>query len=184
MVLHKPLMPKATAVWLIENTSLAFEQIAEFTKLHTLEVQHLADQEHPPMGFDPVLNGQLTQEEIKRCESNPREHLKGIARGMAQHRTRSRYTPLVKRVNKPNAIAWMVKHYPHLPDAAIKVFLGTTPLTIQAIRHKTHPHFAEIKPQSPVVLGFCEQDELENFLIRYDIINTKPLKEEDRDIAL
>lgn len=184
MVLHKPLMPKATAVWLVENTSLTFEQIAEFTKLHTLEVQHLADQEHPPMGFDPIVNGQLTQDEIKRCEDNSGEHLKGIVRASTQQRTRSRYTPLVKRVNKPNAIAWMVKHYPHLPDAAIKVFLGTTPLTIQAIRHKTHAHFSEIKPQSPVVLGFCTQDELENFLIRYDIVSIKTIKEDDHNVIL
>lgn len=183
MTVHKPLMPKATAVWLIENTGLTFEQIADFCKLHTLEVQHLADQEHPPMGFDPVLNGQLTKDEIRRCESNSSEFLKGVVRQSPSQRTRSRYTPLIKRVNKPNAIAWMVKHYPHLPDAAIKVFLGTTSLTIQAIRHKTHPHFAELKPQSPVLLGFCAQEELENFLIRYDVVDVSHPKDDDAHIA-
>lgn len=182
MVLHKPLMPKATAVWLVENTSLTFEQIADFCKLHSLEVQHLADQEHPPMGFDPVLNGQLTQDEIRRCEANASEPLKGISRPSAQ-RTRSRYTPLIKRVNKPNAIAWMVKHYPHLPDASLKVFLGTTSLTIQAIRHKTHAHFSELKPQSPVALGFCSQEELETFLVRYDTVNISSPKEDDAHLA-
>lgn len=179
MVSHKPLMPKATAVWLIENTSLTFEQIAEFSHLHTLEVQHLADQEHPPMGFDPVLNGQLTPDEIHRCEVDSSAVLQGISKPSIPQKARSRYTPLVKRVNKPNAIAWMVKHYPRLPDTAIKLFLGTTTLTIQAIRHKTHPHFAELKPQSPAALGFCTQLELDNFLVRYDVLTPSVPIEDD-----
>lgn len=179
MTSHKPLMPKATAVWLIENTALSFEQIAEFCHLHALEVQHLADQEHPPMGFDPILNGQLTSEEISRCEMNAGAALQGITKPVIPQKARSRYTPLVKRVNKPNAIAWMVKHYPHLPDAAIKLFLGTTTLTIQAIRHKTHPHFTELKPQSPAVLGFCTQSELDTFLVRYDVLTPSVPLEDD-----
>lgn len=183
MAIHKPLMPKATAVWLVENTSLTFDQIAEFCKIHTLEVQHLADQEHPPMGFDPILNGQLTREEIKRCETDASASLQAAVRTSIAQRARSRYTPLVKRVNKPNAIAWMVKHYPHLPDAALKVFLGTTSLTIQGIRQKTYAHFAELKPQSPVALGFCTQDEIETFLVRYDTVNVSPPKEDDTHLG-
>lgn len=180
MASYKPLMPKATAVWLIENTALTFEQIAEFCHLHVLEVQHLADQEHPPIGFDPILNGQLTLNEVHRCEMDPNASLQGVVKPSTPQKTYSRYTPLVKRVNKPNAIAWMIKHYPHLPDAAIKLFLGTTSLTIQAIRQKTHPSFADLKPQSPVVLGFCSQEEMDTYLVRYDVISTSiPIEDEN-----
>lgn len=171
MSANKPLMPKATAVWLIENTGLTFDQIAEFCQIHSLEVKHLADQEYPPVGFDPVANGQLTAEEISRCEDDASQQLQGTNKVWTSKKQRTRYTPLAKRANKPNAIAWIVKKYPSLPDAAIKTLLGTTSLTIQSIRQRTHPGINEIKAQSPVELGFCTQEELETFLVRYDLNN-------------
>lgn len=161
-----PLMPKATAVWLVENTTLTFDQIAEFCALHKLEVQAIADGEVATsiVGLDPIFNGQLTQDEIKRCEADPRARLKMTKRDLPTPVTRTkgaRYTPVSKRGEKPDAIAYLIKNYPDLLDAQIARLLGTTKETINKIRSRSHWNAANIKPQNPVLLGLCKQADLE-----------------------
>ncbi len=161
-----PLMPKATAVWLIENTALTFEQIATFCVLHMLEVQNLADSEatHGMVGFDPIASGQLTLEEIHRCEKDTSAILKmsvAVSADSVLGKKRSRYTPLAKRQERPDAIAWLVKYYPDLTDTQISRLVGTTKLTIEAVRNRSHWNAQNIKPRSPVQLGFCAQSELD-----------------------
>ncbi|MDD4615766.1 MAG: DUF1013 domain-containing protein [Alphaproteobacteria bacterium] len=162
----QPLMPKATAVWLVENTTLTFDQIAGFCGLHRLEVQAIADGEVAIsiVGLDPVYNGQLTLEEIKRCEADPRAHLKMTKSDLPlpQMRTKgARYTPVSKRGEKPDAIAYLIKNYPELLDAQIARLLGTTKETIGKVRDRSHWNTANIKPQNPVLLGLCKQADLE-----------------------
>lgn len=164
-----PLMPKATAVWLVENTTLSFEQIAAFCGLHELEVQAIADGEVAVgmVGMDPVANGQLTKAEIERCEKNPDLRMKLLVPDLPLPVTRSkgpRYTPITKRGDKPDAVAWLVKHHPELSDAQTCRLIGTTKPTIAAVRDKTHWNAANIKPRSPVLLGLCSQRELEEAL--------------------
>lgn len=160
-----PLMPKATAVWLVDNTKLTFEQIAEFCGIHPLEVQALADGDVSAgiVGSDPVLHGELTREEITRCENDTRCKLKIVKTDLPKPRIRSkgpRYTPVAKRGEKPNAIAWLLKRYPDLLDAQIARLIGTTKTTIASIRDKTHPSTASLKPQSPAEIGLCSADDL------------------------
>lgn len=162
----QPLMPKATAVWLIENTSLSFEQVAAFCGLHPLEVQAIADGEVAAgmVGLDPVANGQLTKEEIRRCESKPDARLRMQVQTLPQPAARTkgpRYTPVTKRGDKPDAIAWLVKNHPELSDAQISRLIGTTKPTISAIRDRTHWNSPNIKPRHPVGLGLCTQRELD-----------------------
>ncbi len=164
-----PLMPKATAVWLVENTSLSFEQIAAFCGLHELEVQAIADAEVAVgmVGLDPIANGQLTKEEIARCEANPDLRLKLLVVDLPQPVARSkgpRYTPITKRGDKPDAIAWLIKHHPELSDAQVCRLIGTTKPTIASVRDRTHWNAPNIKPRNPVLLGLCSQRELEEAL--------------------
>lgn len=164
-----PLMPKATAVWLVENTSLSFEQIAAFCGMHSLEVQAIADGEVAVgmVGLDPIANGQLTKHEIERCEKNQDLRLKLLVADLPQVASRSkgpRYTPITKRGDKPDAIAWLLKHHPELSDAQVCRLIGTTKPTIAAVRDRTHWNVANIKPRSPVMLGLCSQRELEEAL--------------------
>lgn len=164
-----PLMPKATAVWLVENTALTFEQIAAFCGLHALEIQAIADGEVAVgmVGNDPVANGQLTKAEIVRCEKNPDLRLKLLVPDLPQPMARSkgpRYTPITKRGDKPDAIAWLVKHHPELSDAQVSRMIGTTKPTIQAVRDRSHWNAPNIKPRNPVLLGLCTQRELEEML--------------------
>lgn len=164
-----PLMPKATAVWLVENTSLSFEQIAAFCGMHSLEVQAIADGEVAVgmVGLDPIANGQLTKQEIERCEKNQDLRLKLLVADLPQVASRSkgpRYTPITKRGDKPDAIAWLLKHHPELSDAQICRLIGTTKPTIAAVRDRTHWNVANIKPRGPVMLGLCSQRELEEAL--------------------
>jgi hypothetical protein len=161
-----PLMPKATAVWLVENTGLTFEQIAEFCGLHRLEVQGIADDEVAigMVGLDPVAGGQLTQEEIERCEQNPDARLALVVKDLPSPSKRGkgpRYTPVTKRGDKPDAIAWVLKNAPNLSDTQIGKLIGTTKTTILAVRTRTHESSATIKPRSPVILGLCTQGELD-----------------------
>jgi len=161
-----PLMPKATAVWMVEHTTLTFEQIAEFCGLHKLEVQAIADGEVAVgiVGMDPVFNGQVTAEEIKRCEGDPRARLKMTKSDLPMPVVRTkgaRYTPVSKRGDKPDAIAYLVKNYPELLDAQIARLLGTTKDTIAKVRDRSHWNTANIKPQNPVLLGLCKQADLE-----------------------
>ncbi|MBY6265931.1 DUF1013 domain-containing protein [Azospirillum sp. 412522] len=164
-----PLMPKATAVWLVENTSLSFEQIAAFCGMHSLEVQAIADGEVAVgmVGLDPIANGQLTKQEIERCEKNQDLRLKLLVADLPQVASRSkgpRYTPITKRGDKPDAIAWLLKQHPELSDAQVCRLIGTTKPTIAAVRDRTHWNVANIKPRSPVMLGLCSQRELEEAL--------------------
>ncbi|BAI72375.1 hypothetical protein AZL_017370 [Azospirillum sp. B510] len=164
-----PLMPKATAVWLVENTSLSFEQIAAFCGMHSLEVQAIADGEVAVgmVGLDPIANGQLTKTEIERCEKNQDLRLKLLVADLPQVASRSkgpRYTPITKRGDKPDAIAWLLKHHPELSDAQICRLIGTTKPTIAAVRDRTHWNVSNIKPRGPVMLGLCSQRELEEAL--------------------
>jgi len=161
-----PLMPKATAVWLVDNTALTFEQIGEFCGFHTLEVKAIADGEVATgiLGMDPIMNSQLTSEEIKRCEKNSRAKLKTKKSDLPKPITRSkgpRYTPVSKRADKPDAISYMVKTYPILMDSQIARLLGTTKDTIGKIRDKTHWNSVNIKPRNPVLLGLCKQVDLD-----------------------
>ena len=161
-----PLMPKATAVWLVENTALTFEQIADFCGLHPLEVQAIADGEVAAgiVGLDPVANGQVARGEIERCEGNPDGRLKITVTDIPQPRAKqkgARYTPVSKRQDRPDAIAWILKHHPELSDATISKLIGTTKPTIQSVRDKTHWNATNIKPRNPVTLGMCTEAELE-----------------------
>jgi hypothetical protein len=164
---NAPLMPKATAVWLVENTSLTFEQIADFCKLHPLEVRGIADGEVAAgiKGLDPISTGQLTREEIERAGTNPEHRLK-----LADPKVRvpemkkakgPRYTPVSKRQDRPNAILWLLRNHGELKDAAIMRLAGTTKHTIQQIRERTHWNAAQLQPMDPVSLGLCTQIELD-----------------------
>ena len=162
----KPLMPKATAVWLVENTALTFEQIAEFCGLHMLEIQAIADGEVAigMQGLDPVTGGELSKEEIERCVNDSTAQLKALEPTIPQVTAKpkgARYTPVSKRQDRPDAIAWLLKNYPEMSDAQISKLIGTTKPTINAVRDKTHWHAPNIKARNPVSLGMCSEDELE-----------------------
>lgn len=161
-----PLMPKATASWLVDNTGLTFEQIADFCGLHPLEVQALADGEVNVgiMGASPITSGELTQEEIARCERNSNAKLKMMKTDLPKPRARSkgpRYTPVTKRAEKPNAIAWLVKEHPDLADVQVARLVGSTKPTVASIRDKSHPSISSLKPVDPVSIALCTAEELE-----------------------
>lgn len=161
----QPLMPKATAVWLVENTTLTFDQIAEFCSLHPLEVQGIADGEVAVgiQGGDPITSNQLTREEIERCEKDPTARLKMAKRELPRPLKRTkgpRYTPVAKRQDKPDGIAWLLRHHPELKDSQIAKLIGTTKNTIQAIRERSHWNSPNIRPRDPVLLGLCSQGDL------------------------
>ena len=166
-----PMMPKATAVWLVENTALTFSQIAEFCGLHELEVKAIADGEIAAgmVGLDPIANHQLTKEELERCAADPKAQLQLLKSDLPQPKAKpkgARYTPVSKRQDKPDAIAWLIRNYPELGDAAISRLLGTTKQTINAIRERTHWNSANIRPRDPIELGLCSVIELSNALKR------------------
>lgn len=164
---NAPLMPKATAVWLVENTSLSFDQIAEFCKLHPLEVKGIADGEVAAgiRGHDPITSGQLTREEIERGERDPKHHLKlQVSKVVVPEVKKARgprYTPLSRRQDRPNAILWLVRNHPELKDAQIMRLVGTTKATLKAIRERTHWNSAALTPMDPVTLGLCSQIDLD-----------------------
>ena len=159
-----PLMPKATAVWLIEKTALTFTQIADFCGMHPLEVQAIADGEVAQgiVGYDPVANGQVAAEEIRRCEADPEARLRMLPqRDPIVRRARgARYTPVAKRNDRPDAIAFLLRNYPQLSEAQVVKLLGTTKDTIQKVRDRTHWNASNIKPRDPVILGLCSQTDL------------------------
>lgn len=166
---RKPLMPKATAVWLVDNTALSFEQIAEFCGLHVLEVKGIADGDVAQgiKGMDPITSGQLNREEILRCEEDPEKRLK-LAEpkvNMPQVTTRKkgpRYTPVSRRHDRPNAVLWLLRNHPEMKDSQIMRLVGTTKPTITQIRDRTHWNSAHLVPQDPVTLGLCSQIDLDN----------------------
>ena len=162
-----PLMPKATAVWLIQNTSLTFKQISDFCGLHVLEIKGIADGDVAKgiIGFDPIIQGQLTSQELKRCEANPEATLSLSESALRliheqKQKKASKYTPVARRQDKPEAIAWLLKNCPELSDMQIAKLVGSTKNTISSIKNKTHWNISNIRPKDPVLLGICSQTEL------------------------
>jgi hypothetical protein len=160
------LMPKATAVWLVDNTALSFDQIAQFCKLHPLEVKAIADGEAAQgiKGLDPIATGQLSRDEIQRAEADVNYRLKisePKVRVPESKRRGPRYTPVSKRQDRPNAILWLVRNHPELKDAQISRLVGTTKSTIEQIRERTHWNATNLTPMDPVTLGLCSQIDLD-----------------------
>jgi hypothetical protein len=174
----KPLMPKATAVWLIENTSLTFEQIADFCGIHPLEVKGIADEDVAKgiKGIDPVATGQLTHEQIEQAEKNPEMRLAMAPPKYKMPHVKAkktpRYTPVSKRQDKPDAIYWLLRNHPELSDADLMKLIGTTKATIAKIRERAHWNSQNIKAVDPVTLGLCTQIELDFIVAR--AANRKP----------
>ena len=164
---NAPLMPKATAVWLVENTALTFDQIADFCKLHVLEVKGIADGEVAQgiKGLDPVSSGQLSREEIERAEKNPNYRLKLLESKVRlpepKRRRGPRYTPVSKRQDRPNAILWLLRNHPELKDSQVMRLVGTTKTTIESIKERTHWNAQNLTPMDPVTLGLCSQIDLD-----------------------
>jgi hypothetical protein len=179
---QKPLMPKATAVWLVDNTSLTFDQIAEFCGLHPLEVKGIADEDVAKgiKGQDPVASGQLTREQIADAEKNPGARLKMAP---AKHlippvrlKRAPRYTPVSKRQDKPDAVYWILRNHPEFTDADIIKLIGTTKATIQKIRERSHWNAQNIKAVDPVTLGLCSQLELDLAVTRANAKRERAVK--------
>ena len=164
---NAPLMPKATAVWLVDNTALTFDQVADFTKMHVLEVRAIADGDAAQgiKGMDPISNGQLTRDEIEKGESDPNYRLKleesKVVLPPAAKKKGPRYTPVSRRHERPSAILWLVRNHPELKDAQIMRLVGTTKTTIASIRDRTHWNAQTLTPMDPVTLGLCSQIELD-----------------------
>lgn len=163
---NAPLMPKATAVWLVENTALSFDQIADFCKLHPLEVKAVADGDAAQgiKGLDPIQTGQLSREEIARGEADHNYRLKLADRKVRmpeQKKRGPRYTPVSRRQDRPNAILWLIRNHPELKDSQIMRLVGTTKSTITGIRERTHWNAANLQPLDPVTLGLCSQIDLD-----------------------
>jgi hypothetical protein len=165
---HMPLMPKATAVWLVDNTSLSFDQIADFCRLHPLEVKGIADGEVAQgiKGLDPVASGQLTREELDAAIADPNHKLEmaeaKVRLPEAKPKKGPRYTPVSKRQDRPNAILWLVRNHAELKDAQIMRLVGTTKSTIQSVRDRSHWNSQNLAPMDPVTLGLCTQIDLDN----------------------
>ncbi|GJM02737.1 MAG: hypothetical protein DHS20C08_12380 [Rhodomicrobium sp.] len=164
---NAPLMPKATAVWLVDNTSLTFDQIAEFCGLHVLEVKGIADGDvaHGIKGMDPISSGQLSREEIARAQRDSSYRLKlsvsKVEIPEIKRKRSPRYTPVSRRQDRPNAILWLLKRHPELKDSQIMRLVGTTKPTIEAIRERTHWNSTNLQPMDPVTLGLCTQIDLD-----------------------
>ena len=165
----RPLMPKATAVWLVDNTLLSFDQISAFTGLHALEVQAIADGDVAAniVGKNPVLRGLVSQENLDKAQKDPKVALTLLTSDMPQAQRRSKgpkYTPVAKRADKPNGIAYLIKNYPDMTDGQITRLIGTTKNTIEKIRNRTHASISTITPQDPIQLGLCKREELQAVL--------------------
>ena len=167
-----PLMPKATTVWLIENTTLSFTQIAEFCGLHVLEVQGIADEEVAVgiKGKNPIASGELTSENISECENDVSKKLElqftKIISSSRKKRKSPRYTPLSRRQDRPNAISWLLKFHPELSDPQISKLIGTTKSTITQIRERSHWNIQNVTQKDPIMLGLCSQNDLESVVIK------------------
>ena len=170
--MNKPLMPKATATWLIDNTSLSFKQIGDFVGLHDLEIQAIADGE-VSVGMiprNPIENGELSRDEISSCEKDSLKSLEILKTNIPQPNLKTKgakYTPLSKRADKPNGIAWILKNLPQLPDSKTCKLIGTTKNTIKSIRERTHWNSQNIRAQNPIELGFCTKQELDKLSEKY-----------------
>ena len=167
-----PLMPKATAIWLVDNTSLSFRQIGDFCGMHELEIKGIADGEVGIgiKGLNPITSGQLTKDEIDRCTNNEDESLKIIENEISekteQSKKKKKYTPLSKRQDRPDAVYWLIRNHPELKDSQVARLVGSTKNTIDAIRKRTHWNMANIRPQDPIGLGLCRQIELDEALAK------------------
>ncbi|MGD0720311.1 MAG: cell cycle transcriptional regulator TrcR [Roseiarcus sp.] len=183
-----PLMPKATAVWLLDNTSLTFDQIADFCKLHPLEVKGIADGEVATgiKGHDPITSNQLTREEIAEGEKDPQHRLTlAVAKVRLpefKKQRGARYTPLSRRQDRPNAILWLLRNHAELKDAQIMRLVGTTKTTLESIRDRQHWNSANLQPMDPVTLGLCSQIDLDFEVNR--AAKDRPKVEEDRGQTL
>ena len=172
-----PLMPKATAVWLIENTNLTFKQIADFCGVHELEVKGIADGEVAAgiIGVDPIASGQLTREEVERCSKDPKASLQIKSNpaydSVKAPKKKAKYTPIARRQDKPDAIYWLIKNFPEISDTTIIKLIGTTKNTVEAIRNRTHWNMPNIRQRDPVLLGICNQTELDKAIEK---ANLKP----------
>lgn len=160
-----PLMPKATAVWLVENTTISFKQIADFCNLHELEIKGIADGDVAKgiKAYNPILAGQLTREEIEAASKDngrPLKLTKKFIEVTSKERKRPKYTPLSKRQDKPNAVYWLVKNYPQLSDPQVGKLVGTTKSTIAVIRNRSYWNFSSLVPKDPVAINFCSQKDL------------------------
>src|SRR3984957_13867149 len=186
MAATPPLMPKATAVWLVDNTSLTFEQIADFCGLHPLEVKGIADEDVAKgiKGQDPVTSGQLTREQIAEAESNPKLRLKmappKYKMPPVKLKKAPRYTPVSKRQDKPDAVYWILRNHPEFTDADIIKIVGTTKATIQKIRERSHWNATNIKAVDPVTLGLCSQIELDLAVERASVRRDRMIKKVER----
>ncbi|PQA87523.1 DUF1013 domain-containing protein [Hyphococcus luteus] len=184
----RPLMPIATAVWLIDNTSLSFDQIADFCGLHPLQVKGIADGDVAAgvRGIDPITNHQLSREEIEKGEADDAYKLKlSRPKTVVAERPRKgpRYTPVSKRQNRPDAIAWMVRNHPEISDAQIAKLLGTTKTTIQSVRDRTHWNSANLEPRDPVGLGLCTQIDLDAVVRKAAAKRAKMMKDQPQPEA-
>ena len=182
------LMPKATAVWLVDNTTLTFDQIASFCNLHALEVQGIADGEVAVgiKGLDPIATGQLSQDEIDRCTNDAAQRLRRSDARLRETQRRSkgpRYTPLSRRQDRPNAIAWLVRYHPELTDAQVSKLVGTTKQTINAVRDRTHWNISNITPQDPVTLGLSSQVDLDGAVQKAQDKLDKQQAKADKELA-
>ena len=170
-----PILPKATAAWLIENTSLSFEQIADFCGFHFLEIQNMADGDSTQniQGVDPIASGQLTRDEIDRCmqDANVRLQLSQNSAAFFANKKKktAKYTPKAMRGNKPDAIYWLLKNCPNITDGQLIKLVGTTKTTIASIRDKSHWNMKNIRPRDPVLLGICKQSEIDGLMSLYKI---------------
>ena len=164
-----PFMPKATAVWLVENTTLTFKQIANFCKLHELEVKGIADGDVAKgiKAYNPILAGQLTREEVDLCSKDQNRDLKLVERTeevQVKERKKPKYTPLSKRQDRPDAALWLLKNYPELTDGQVSKIVGSTKGTVSLIRKRSYWNFSNLKAKDPVILGLCTQSAFEKAL--------------------
>ena len=185
--MNLPLMPKATAIWLVENTSLSFKQIANFCGMHELEIKGIADGEVGAgiKGLNPITNNQLTKEEIERCSGDSDSDLQIIENEISakteQSKKKKKYTPLSKRQDRPDAVYWLIRNHPELKDSQVAKLVGSTKSTIDAIRNRTHWNMSNIRPQDPIGLGLCRQIELDEALAKAERSMKRAQKKKEKE---
>ena len=185
--MNLPLMPKATAIWLVENTSLSFKQIANFCGMHELEIKGIADGEVGSgiKGLNPITNNQLTKEEIERCSNDTDLELEIIVNEIStkteQSKKKKKYTPLSKRQDRPDAVYWLIRNHPELKDSQIARLVGSTKSTIDAIRNRTHWNMTNIRPQDPIGLGLCRQIELDEAIDKAERSMKRAQKKKEKE---
>ena len=185
-----PLMPKATAIWLVDNTSLSFRQIGDFCGMHELEIKGIADGEVGVgiKGLNPITSGQLTKDEIDRCADNEDESLKIIENEISekteQSKKKKKYTPLSKRQDRPDAVYWLIRNHPELKDSQVARLVGSTKNTSDAIRKRTHWNMGNIRPQDPIGLGICRQVELDEALAKAERSMKRAQKKKEKEERL